>query len=211
MPPDEMESSRLPRSKDVANIFMGCICCAGFLVFVLFLMLFIGICALLAWNNTTNVKKLCPGFWEFSLVSLLSPIIIPSVYCVYGCCCLFCFGWWNWYLYSGTCMMVMAIAGLHMSITVSENGACIDALKQGTPSSPVPWLLYAGWLKCILFFSGAFSSLYCYFNSLQAKAFPKDVERECRNDSSLEMIPFVLKNAFGFKPWFERAHTGLNC
>jgi len=200
---DGFESSRLPYSRDFIKAFFECICCFGFLAAALFVFFFVMVCALLAWNDTDEVRKNCPGFWEYSLVALLSPLIIPAVYCVYCCCCLFVLGFWNWYAYSGACMLVMAIAGLHMSITSAENWNCVVALKSSTPSSPLPWLLYACWLKCVLFFSGAFSSLYYFFYSLQERRRSRIYSADDSGsgsgsgESDFSVVSLFLKYAFG--------------
>lgn len=155
-------SGRRANNRDLFNICVEMMCCFGCFILVFFVALFVCMCILLNTTNTENVRKACVGFWEFSLVALLSPILIPFVYGVYACCFVICFGWWNWYVYSGTCMFVMGVACLHMSIIVSQNSLCITALCESTP--PVPWLLYAVWIKSVLFFSGSFSSLYYFFS-----------------------------------------------
>jgi hypothetical protein len=124
--------------------------CATCVVCVLWTVLVVLIGLLLSYGNTPRVRQHCAGFWDFMLVSTLSPIMIPVLYCMLSC------GTWPWKPFSGACMFIMGIASLHLTITCSENGQCMDAIRETTP--PFPWLIYMGWLKASLYLSGAWST-----------------------------------------------------
>ena len=118
------------------------------LVVLAWLAFFIGLCVLLAENNTPEVRSQCGGFWDFMLVSILSPVIIPAAYCILSC------GIWSrWTIFSCAACSIMAFASLHMSLTASENRGCVAVL--GTP----PLLLYAGFIKAILYCCGAITQI----------------------------------------------------
>lgn len=157
VPAPPTTSSKLPSFQNIYLICEEMLCCTITLALVIFLALFVCMCIILDKTNNIEVRTQCAGFWEFMLVALLSPVIIPTIYCMYMC--LFLFVWaWRWKFFSGICMLVMGICSLHMAISVSENQKCIGALEKSTP--PLPWLLYAAWVKCIFFFCGSISLLY---------------------------------------------------
>ena len=143
--------------KDCFLLFEEIFCCCICFIVAIYISLFICICVVLDRSNNDSVKKLCGGFWEFMIVALVSPIIIPCLYCLYGCFFLFVCTW-KWKVFSSACMLVMGVGTLHLCINVSENANCLQALRESTP--PLPWLLYAGWVKTIFFFSGSFSLIY---------------------------------------------------
>jgi hypothetical protein len=140
-PPEEHCKGKLPDS--LTTIFVETVCCVGFLFVVFFLILFVCLCIVLTATNNPVVKTNCSGFWEFMVISLLSPVVIPLIYV------LSCFS--NWNVYSGVCSFVFGAVALHMSIAMSEKATCVEALRNSTPD--IPWLLYAVWLKTILFFT----------------------------------------------------------
>jgi hypothetical protein len=139
-PPEEHCKGKVPDSWTKA--FMEALCCVGCLIGVTVLSLFVCLCVVLAATNNEIVKHSCSGFWEFMVIALLSPILIPLIYVV--CCSS------NWNIFSGVCCFVFGIVSLHMSISMGENERCVEALRMSTP--PIPWLLYAVWLKTVLFF-----------------------------------------------------------
>jgi len=150
-------SGKKPQLEDWVKTLKETILCVGLFASVLLIAVFICLCILLSKTNTDEVKGACSGFWEFMLIALLSPIVIPLFYCLYSC--LFFMNCpWKWNIYSGTFMLTFGLIGLHMSITASENPACVKALRNSTP--PLPWLLYVSWGKTVLFLCGAISSFY---------------------------------------------------
>ena len=123
------------------------VCVAG-----VWLAAFVCLCMLLARANTPDVRGACPGLWDFMLAAVLAPLAIPCLYCVVACCL-----WVPWRPFYGACSLVMAVACLHMALTASESGACVEALRR--TSEPLPWLLYAAFIKGGLFAAAAASSL----------------------------------------------------
>jgi hypothetical protein len=137
-------SSRLPTAGELMRGVTGALVCAAACVAVVWLAIFITLCVLLSKANTPEVRAACPGFWDFMLASVFAPVVIPCLYCALVCCL-----WVAWQPFYGVCSLVMAVASLHMSLTASESGACVEALRR--TSEPLPWLLYAGYIKCALF------------------------------------------------------------
>jgi len=140
--PEEHVSGKLPES--LTAICLEAMCCVGFMLTLFFVTLFVCLCIVLNATNNPEVKAECSGFWEFMVVALLSPITFPVMF-------LLVVGRVSWSVFSGTCCLVFGIVSLHMSIAMAEKTECVEALRRSTP--PVPWLLYAVWLKTILFFS----------------------------------------------------------
>jgi hypothetical protein len=145
-------SSRLPTARELVRTLTGAIVCAAVCVAAVWLAAFLGMCVLLSWANTPEVQAACPGFWDFMLASVFAPLAIPCLYCAVVCCL-----WVAWQPFYGACSLVMAVACLHMSLTASESGACVEALRR--TSEPLPWLLYAAYIKGALFTAAAATSL----------------------------------------------------
>jgi uncharacterized BrkB/YihY/UPF0761 family membrane protein len=154
-------SGRKPDYRDWIYSLKEIVMCLGVCFILLVMIVFILMCVLLSKTNTNEVKEACNGLWEFMLVAVLSPIIVPLFYCLYSCL-FFLLCPWKWNIYFGACMLILGITGLHVSITMSENVSCVAALKESTP--PLPLLLYASWIKTIICFCGAFSSFYAMRN-----------------------------------------------
>ena len=152
MPAPPHISSRLPMPSEimakVARVALALICC----LLMMYLFLFICLCVLLARANVPEVRSACAGFWDFMLATIFIPMAIPLLYCMIACCF-----WVSWQAFYGACSLVLAIACLHMSLTAGENPACVDALRR--TSEPLPWLLYAGYIKGALFATGTLSSI----------------------------------------------------
>jgi hypothetical protein len=117
---------------------------------LLWVALFVSMCVLLARDNTADVHARCGGLWDFVLVSLLSPVIVPIAYCVLTWCTI------GWATFSCVACGVMGTVSIHMSLTYSENAGCIAAL--GEP----PLLLFAVYIKSVLYGVGALSSFYAH-------------------------------------------------
>jgi len=149
-PPASSSSSRLPYPTEVvhaiARAAMTFLCCVA----CLFVALFALLCVLLVRANTPEVRGACPGFWDFMLAAVFAPVAIPALYCAVACCL-----WVAWRPFYAGCSAVMAVACLHSALTAGENAACIEALR--ATSAPLPWLLYACYVKCALFTGGAVS------------------------------------------------------
>jgi hypothetical protein len=145
-------SGKKPDWVDAGKAAVHCIECLGCFACMLWVACFILMSLLLHRANTMEVRVACAGFWDFMLISLLSPVLIPSIYCIFSFVM-----WWNWYAFSGSCMLILAVASLHMTLNASENSACVEAIRLTT--KPIPWLLYAGWIKSVVYCAGAVSSL----------------------------------------------------
>lgn len=145
-------SGKRPDWKDAGRAAIHCIECISCFACMLLITCFILMSLLLHRANTMEVRTACAGFWDFMLISLLSPLLVPTIYCIFSFVL-----WWNWYAFSGSCMLILAIASLHMTLNASENSACVEAIRSTT--NPIPWLLYAGWLKSVVYCAGAVSSL----------------------------------------------------
>ena len=145
--------------KNMQHVLIQFVFCAVCIMLMLWIALFVIVALLLSYANTPAVRNSCAGFWDFMLVSMLSPVIIPVLYCLLSCCA------WPWRPFSGACMLIMGGACLHLTITCSENVACMEAIRKTTP--PLPWLIYMGWLKASLYFSGAVSSFVTWYSDQQ--------------------------------------------
>ena len=143
-------SSRLAQPAEVihaiAHTVLTILCCLA----CLFLSLFVLLCVLLARANTPEVRAACPGFWDFMLAAVFAPAAIPVLYCLVACCL-----WVEWRPFYAGCSTVMAVACLHTALTAGESASCVEALR--ATSAPLPWLLYACYVKCALFTGGAVS------------------------------------------------------
>jgi hypothetical protein len=151
MPAPHVGSSRLPRWKDLQSTLLRCALCLACLLALLWLVLLVLVILLLSYSNTPAVRAACAGFWDFMLISILSPVLIPLAYCVLSC------GAWPWAPFSGACMLIMGASCLHLTLMSSENSVCVEAIRSTSP--PLPWLIYIGWLKSALYLAGALSSL----------------------------------------------------
>jgi hypothetical protein len=137
--------------RDIPKLLVECVACAACLLCALWVAIIVVVSLLLSYANTPAVRTSCAGYWDFMLVSMLSPVIIPTLYCMLSCCA------WPWQPFSGGCMLILGVACLHLTVTCSENGACMDAIRSTTP--PLPWLIYMGWLKASLYLAGALSAI----------------------------------------------------
>jgi hypothetical protein len=154
-------SSKLPSFwLDLRIICEEMICCWICFAVVLYIGLFVCMGIILEKSNNELVKTECRGFWEFMVVSLLSPVLIPILYV----CCgfvFFCVWNWSWKFFSGVCMILMGTSTLYMAMYCTERQECKGALTNSTP--PVPWLLYAAYVKVVFFFCGSLTFLRDYF------------------------------------------------
>ena len=162
--PKMVISGKKAEWKDFQNMLLELVACATCLVCLLWTALFVAVALLLGYANTPDVRGACAGFWDFMLVSMLSPVIIPVLYCLLSCCS------WPWRPFSGGCMLIMGVACLHLTITCSENRECMDAIRKTTP--PLPWLIYMGWIKSGLYIAGALSSLAAWYHGRETEAHP---------------------------------------
>ena len=130
---------------------VGCVVCVVVCGAAVWLGSLVVICILLDKANVASVHSACAGFWDFMLVSLLAPVLIPIGYCMLSC------GAWQWRTFSGVCMLIMALTSLQLTLSAASNHECVDAIRDTTP--PLPWLIYFGWVKAAMYGTGAFSAL----------------------------------------------------
>ena len=142
------------KSADVKKLLFECLACGACLICLVWVAIIVIVSLLLSYGNTPDVRNHCAGFWDFMLVSTLSPVIVPTLYCLLSCCA------WPWQPFSAGCMLILGVACLHLTVTCSENGACMDAIRSTTP--PLPWLIYMGWLKSSLYLAGALSTMLAW-------------------------------------------------
>lgn len=145
-------SSRLPTPGEIVAVLVRALVGTAICMLLAFLALFVALCVLLAKANVPAVHAACPGFWDFMLAAVFAPVAIPMLYCCLAWC-----AWVSWQAFSGGACLALAIACLHLSLSAAENGACVEALRATSP--PLPWLLYAGFIKGALFAAGALSSI----------------------------------------------------
>ena len=135
-----------------SKVMIHCMVCVGCLLFLLWVACFVAMCILLHRANTMDVRVACAGFWDFMLISMLSPFLIPTIYCMFSFVM-----WWGWYPFSGSCMLIMGIMSFYVTLNAMESSACMEAIRDTT--APIPWLVYVGIIKTIVYCAGAISSL----------------------------------------------------
>jgi hypothetical protein len=142
--PAAHETSRLPCEpglmRTVAQAALLLLACVA----VVWCVVFVGLCVLLARTNTEAVRGGCAGFWDCMLVATLAPIGAPLVYCLTAPCMLLA-----WRPYSAACGLVLAVVCLYSSLSAAQSPTCVDALRRATP--PMPLLIYVGFIKSALF------------------------------------------------------------
>jgi len=131
---------------------MHCIVCVTCLLVLLWIACFVVMCILLHRANTLEVRVACPGFWDFMLISLLTPFLIPTIYCIFSFVM-----WWSWYPFLGSCMLIMGVMSLFITLNAMESPGCVETIRSTT--TPVPWLIYVGILKTVIYCAGSLSSL----------------------------------------------------
>lgn len=132
-----------PRDDDAARECCWCAGCGLLVGVLLFFGGFFGVfCWLLYEAHTPAVRSECGGFWDFMLVSLLSPLIFPLAYLLLGCGLVS-----SWGTFMGIAYGALGVTSLIMTINAASNGKCVEAIRATVP--PEPWLLLIGWLKAI--------------------------------------------------------------
>ena len=145
-------SSRLPTSVELMRTFAHTIVCMAIAAILVAVFVFTCLCILLSRANTPDVRSACPGYWDFMLIAILAPFCVPLLYCALACC-FAC----EWSAFSFASSLVMGIACLQMSLSAGTNASCVEALRR--TSEPLPWLIYAGYIKSALFLASAASHL----------------------------------------------------
>lgn len=138
-------------SKASRSLLKGLLCIAC-LMGVIWLVIFVCVCILLRMTNTPQVHVSCPGFWDFTLVSILSPLLLPALYMLSSS-----FLTLSWSSFSTGCLFIMSLLSLCITLPSSLSIQCVETLREITP--PFPWLIFVGWFKCIIYFAGALSAV----------------------------------------------------
>ena len=122
-------------------------CCVG-LFFVLGCWLGgLGVASWLLYrNHTSAVFESCHGYWEFTLFSLLSPVLLPLCYVIFACG-----GNVTWGDFYGVSLASLTAASFAWTAVVTSSSACVQAMSDSTPSEP--WLLILGWVKSCIYFA----------------------------------------------------------
>ena len=132
--------------------------CIGSLMATIWLTVFVCLCLLLRKANTEQVHRNCPGLWDFTLVSILSPFIVPLIFLMTTSVLTL-----SWSAFSAAWLVAMSLFSLAFAFTSSMSFACVETLRDITP--PFPWLLFVGWVKSIMYLAGALSSLRGLFSA----------------------------------------------
>lgn len=132
-----------------SSLLRGVLCIAGIMGFI-WLILFVSICVLLYRTNTLSVHMNCPGFWDFTLVSVLSPLLLPLLYLLSSSVLTI-----SWNSFSTAWLLGMSLFSFATTLNATLNFNCVETLRSITP--PFPWLVFVGWIKSIMYFAGTVS------------------------------------------------------
>jgi hypothetical protein len=133
------------------DVVRGLLCFACIMA-TIWLTVFVSVCVLLYRTNTPQVHISCPGFWDFMLVSVLSPMLLPLLYLMSSSVLTL-----SWASFSTAWLLVMSLLSFIIVITATLNVQCVESLREIT--SPFPWLLFVGWIKSVMYFAGLVSAL----------------------------------------------------
>lgn len=126
--------------------------CFACIMATIWLTVFVSVCVLLYKTNTPQVHLNCHGFWDFMLVSVLSPFLLPLLYLM-----SFSVLTLSWASFSTAWLLVMSMFSFTIVITATMNVQCVESLREIT--FPFPWLLFVGWIKTVMYFAGLVSVL----------------------------------------------------
>lgn len=145
-----IESGRKPEFKDLGPVlveFFECATCG----FVCMILVAYATCfVILGMNANEAVFQECGMYWSYILASLVAPLGMPLLYCL----CICNVSTWEAFVFSYT--SVFALVGFVLNFNASK--ACVESMRQST--SPVPWLYFLGWTKCILYLSCSVATLF---------------------------------------------------
>jgi hypothetical protein len=145
-----IESSKRPELREATIIIMETMECFGMTIFCCILIAFIFSCVILSLNYNSEVMEFCGEYLDFMLISLISPLLLPCLYCL----CIFVLPQWEYFI--TVYFFVFGITGLVLNTNLSQD--CISSIRKSTP--PFPLLLFLGWLKCIAYISASVSKLF---------------------------------------------------
>lgn len=133
------------------HVLRGLLCFVCIMIMI-WLTVFVSVCILLNMTNTPQVHRSCPGFWDFMLISVLSPLLLPILYLLSSSVLTL-----SWGSFSTAWLLVMSMLSFATVIGATLNSQCVESLRELT--SPFPWLLFVGWIKSVMYFAGLVSAL----------------------------------------------------
>lgn len=139
------------------SVIRGLLCIAC-IMGAIWLTVFVSVCVLLQKTNTPAVHLSCPGFWDFILVSILSPFLLPLLYLMSSSVLTL-----SWSSFSTAWLLVMTALSCATTLVATLNPQCVETLREITP--PFPWLVFVGWIKSVMYFAGAFSGIRVLFKA----------------------------------------------
>ena len=157
-PPPYHVSGRRTAASLSHSIVSGLLCIAC-IMSIIWLTIFVSICVLLHKTNTIQVHTNCPGFWDFTLVSVLSPFLLPILYLLSSSALTI-----SWSSFSAAWLVVMTTFAIATSLSATLNFHCVETLREITP--PFPWLVFLGWIKSIMYLAGTLSAIHNCFKQV---------------------------------------------
>ena len=141
-----------------------CICCFG----LIYLGLFIMVCILLSEANNQDVHTHCGDFWNFMLVSILFPVLLPLIFCLVRPCIGI-----SWLHFTAASTVIMAIASFCTAYHAGSEFSCVEALRRSSP--PDPLLMYLDYVNGGLFSFAAISAIskQVHIDSSRSSSMPK--------------------------------------
>ena len=151
LPPPFHVSGRRTTTSLSHSIMSGLLCIAC-IMGIIWAIIFVCLCFLLHKTNTPEVHRNCPGFWDFTLVSILSPLLLPLLYLLSSSILTI-----SWYSFYTAWLLVMSTFAFATALSATLNFHCVESLREITP--PFPWLVFVGWIKTVIYLAGLGSAL----------------------------------------------------
>ena len=156
-PPPYHVSGRRTGTSLSHSIVSGLLCIAC-IICVIWTTIVVCLLVLLYKTNTAEVHINCPGFWDFTLVSILSPLLLPLLYLLSSSVLSI-----SWSSFSTAWLVVMSLFAFATSLSATLNFHCVETLREITP--PFPWLVFVGWIKSVMYLAGTVSTMRgCFKN-----------------------------------------------
>ena len=153
-PPPPTLSFHVSGKSAQTHILQGIFCIACTLC-AIWTLLWAMIIFLLHETNVPKVHESCTALWDFVLVSVCMPIIMPILLVL-----TVADGYWS--VVSPSLFLFLSLLGITVSLHASMNSVCVETLRSLTP--PFPWLLFVAWMKTVFFIAGGLSSTHKLFH-----------------------------------------------
>jgi hypothetical protein len=140
----------------LSHSIMSGLLCIACIMGIIWATIFACLCVLLHKTNTNEVHTNCPGFWDFMLVSILSPLLLPLLYLLSSSALTI-----SWSSFYTAWLVVMTTFTFATSLSATLNFHCMECLRDITP--PFPWLIFVGWIKSVMYLAGTVSALRAYW------------------------------------------------